>query len=118
VRERDPRRAVRRPAVEKVRPDPREVVGGALGLAAARPRDDGAVAGADELLELGLGVLQRARRGVGGLGAERVRLVAGDARQAQRGACFERGGERVGRDVEMVGVGVVEARRDVLPEVA
>ena len=35
---------------------PAEVVGGALALAAARPRDDRAVAGADELLELGLGL--------------------------------------------------------------
>ena len=55
---------------------PREVVGGALAVAPARPGDDGLVVGADELLELGLGLLERARGEVGGLGAELDRLVA------------------------------------------
>jgi len=54
----------------------------------------------------------------GGLGAEAVRLIAGDAREAQRGARVERLLETLGIDVEMAGVGVVEARRDVVPVVA
>ena len=59
-----------RSLVEELRADAGEVVGGALGLAAAGPRDDGSVAGADQLLELRLGRLERARGGLGGLGAE------------------------------------------------
>ena len=80
---------------------------GALGLAAAGPGDDRAVARADQLLQLGLGLAQRARGGVGALGAELVRLVAGDARQPQRralgrasrpgGPGGRRGGGRPGR---------------------
>ena len=76
----------RRLAVEEAGLHAREVELRALGLAAARPGDDRAVARAHELLELRLGLAQRARGGVGALGAELVRLVLGDARQAQRGA--------------------------------
>ena len=72
--------------VDEARPQPREVVGGALGLAAAVPRDDRHVAGAHELLELGLGLGDRARRGVRGLRAELVRLVRGHRREATRDA--------------------------------
>ena len=46
-----------------------------------------------------------------------MRLVARDARQADRRAPVELGLELLGADVELVGVGVVEARRDVLPVV-
>ena len=73
----------RRPAVEEGGLHAGHVELSALGLAAARPGDEGAVAGADQLLELRLGVAQRARRRVGRLRAELVRLVLGDARQAQ-----------------------------------
>ena len=69
---------------------------GALALAATPPGDDGAVARAHELLQLGLGVAQRARRGVGALGTKLVRLVLGDARQPQRGALIERRGQALG----------------------
>ena len=95
-----------------------EVELGALRLAAAGPGDDRAIAGAHQLLQLRLGLAQRARGGVGALGAELVRLVAGDARQAQRRAPVERLGQAVRMDVEVVGVLVVEAGRHVLPEVA
>ena len=47
-------------AAVQVGPQAREVVGGALGRASLRPGDDGRVAGAGELLELGLGLLERA----------------------------------------------------------
>jgi hypothetical protein len=43
-------------AVQPRGPQAREVVRRALAVAAARPRDDGAVVRADELLELGLGL--------------------------------------------------------------
>ena len=69
-----------RPVVRAVerRLDAGQVVGGALGGAALRPRDDGRVAGARELLQLGLGLLERARGEVGGLRADLDRLVGGD----------------------------------------
>ena len=90
----------------------------ALGLAAARPGHEGAVAAAHQLLELRLGVLERAGGGVRGLRAELVRLVLRDARQAELGALVESGVERLGLHVELVRVLVVEARRHVLPVVA
>ena len=97
----------------------REVVGGALALAAARPGDDGAVARAHELLELGLGLLQRARAEVGGLGAELERLVRGQRREPDARARVERARRSAsGLDVEVVRVVVVERRADVLPVVA
>ena len=90
----------------------------ALRLAAARPRHEGAVARANELLELRLGVLQRASGRVGRLGAELVGLVLRDARQPQLGAPVECGVERLRLHVEVVSVLVVEARGHVLPVVA
>ena len=80
-----PRRR-RAPSVRLVprRPEALQVVGGALALAVLRPGDERRVAGARELLELGLGLLQRAGGELGGLGAELDRLRAGDAREAQR----------------------------------
>ena len=117
VGEQDARLCRRRPAVEEGGVDAGEVELGALGLAAPGPGHHGAVAGAEELLELGLGLAQRAGRGVGALGAELVLLVAADAGQPQAGACLERLGQPVRVDVEVVGVVVVEARGDVLPQV-
>ena len=108
----------RRQAVQEGCLHAREVEPRALGLAPARPRHEGPVARAHELLELGLGVAQRARGAVCGLGAELERLILGDARQAERRALPERGVERVRLHVEVVGVVVVEARSHVLPEVA
>ena len=108
----------RRLPVEEGGLHPGHVELGALGLAAARPGHEGAVAGADQLLELRLGVAQRARGRVGRLGAELVRLVLRDARQAQRGALVERGVERLRLHVQVVRVLVVEARGHVLPVVA
>ena len=104
-------------AVEERGAHARQVVGGALGLAAPGPGNDGPVSRADQLLQLGLGLPKRARGGVGALRAELMRLVAGDARQAQRGALVELRPDTVGLHVEVVRVGVVEAGRDVLPQV-
>ena len=73
-------------------------------------------AGARELLELGLGLLERARAGVGGLGAELERLVGADRAQADARA-LEVVEHLLGLDVEVVGVLVVEGRADVLPVV-
>ena len=95
-----------------------EVVGGALAAAALRPRDERRVARARELLELGLGLAQRARGELGRLGAELERLRARDRREPQRRAALERVEDRLRLDVEVVGVGVVEGRADVLPVVA
>jgi hypothetical protein len=75
VREQHRRVGGRGLAVQEGRVHPVEVELGALGLAAASPGDDRAVAGAHQLLELRLGLAQRARRGVGALRAELVRLV-------------------------------------------
>ena len=102
---------------EPRRLQPREVVGRALALAALRPRDDGAVARAHELLELGLGLLQRARREVGRLRAELQRLVGVVGGQPHVRAGVERRADLRGRDVEVMRVGVVERRADVLPVV-
>ena len=57
-----------------------EVVGEPLALATAREGHDRPVAGAGQLLELGLGLLQPAGGDVGGLGAEGERLILVDAR--------------------------------------
>ena len=108
------RRAV---AVDPARPQAREVVGGALAVAPSRPRDDRLVVGADELLELRLGLLQRARGEVGGLRAELDGLVLRDRAEADARPPVERVGDRVGADVEVVGVRVVEGGADVLPVV-
>ena len=79
---------------------------------------DRAVAGAGELLELGLGLLEPAGGDVGGLGAERERLVLVDARQADPGPLVRAAATiSFGRDVQVVGVLVVEGRGHVLPVV-
>ena len=109
-----PRRAV---AVEPVRAHAREVVGGPLAVAPARPRDHRLVVGAHELLELGLGLLERAGGEVGGLGAELDRLVLRDRAEADLGSFAEGLRDLVGLDVEVVGVLVVEGGADVLPVV-
>jgi hypothetical protein len=83
-------------AVEERCAHAREVVGRALGLAAAGPGDDRAVARVHELLELGLGLAQRAGGRVGALGAELVRLVAGDRGQAERRPFEQLGADVVG----------------------
>ncbi len=116
--ERERRVLGRRLPVEEARLHARHVELRALGLAAPRPRHERAVAGADQLLELRLGVAEGARGGVGGLGAELVRLVLGDARQPQVRALRQRGVERLRLHVQVVRVRVVEARRHVLPVVA
>ena len=97
----------------------REVVGGALGGAALRPGDDGRVAGAGELLQLGLGLLERCGRrsrrpGRGSRSAGRREIE----REPDRGAVAERVEDAVGLDVEVVGVLVVERDADVGPVVA
>ena len=105
-------------AAVQVGPQAREVVGGALGRASLRPGDDGRVAGAGELLELGLGLLERAGGEVGGLGADLGRLVGGDRGEPDRGAVVERVEDAVGLDVQLVGVLVVEGDAHVGPVVA
>ncbi len=63
-------------AVEPVGLQATEVVGGALAFAAPGESHDRAVAGAHELLQLGLGLGERARGGVGGRGAQLYLLAA------------------------------------------
>ena len=99
---------VHRRAIEPRRRAAGQVVGGALALAAARPRDHGAVARAHELVQLGLGLAQRARGRVRRLGVEAHRLVRRGGGQAHAGALVERCADRVGALVEVVGVGIVE----------
>ena len=98
------------PAVLRLpaRPQPLQVVGGALALAALRPRDERRVARARELLELRLGLVERAGGELGRLRAELERLRARDRGQPQRLARLERRHDRGRRDVEVVRVGVVE----------
>ena len=79
---------------------------------------DGAVARAQQLLELGLGLLQRARRRLRGLGVELDGLVGGQRRQREARAPADGGADRVRMHVEMTGVVVVERGADVLPVVA
>jgi len=115
--EREPGLLRGRLAIEERRFYPREVVRGALGFAAARPRHHRAIARAHQLLELRLRLPQVARGGVGALRAELVGLVAGDGGEPERRPLLEQGPHRVRRDVEVVGIRVMEARRHVLPEV-
>jgi hypothetical protein len=89
-------------AVEECRPQAGEVVGAALSLATAAPRDDRHVAAAHELLELRLSLADRTRRGVGGLRAEGVGLILGDCRELDRDLFLERFGDCVRRQVKMV----------------
>ena len=98
--------------------DPREVVGGALAAAAVRPGDERRVAGAAELLQLGLCLAQRARGELGGLRAELERLGARDRGEPQRPPRLERGEDAVGLDVQVMRVAVVERGADVVPVVA
>ena len=91
---------------------------GTLGLAPACPCHERAVAAAYELLELRLGVLQRAGGRVRRLGAELVRLVLRDARQPKLRPFVEGAIELLRLHVELVRVLVVEARGHVLPVVA
>ena len=118
VGEAEPGLLGRRPAVEEGGLEAVEVELGALRLPAPGPRHHRSVARTHQLLELGLRVAKRARRGVGGLGAELVRLVLGDRGQAERRARLECGVELLRLDVEVVSVVVVEARGHVLPVVA
>jgi hypothetical protein len=104
-------------AVEPGGAQAREVVGGALALPAARPRHHRVVPGADELLELRLRLAQRTGDRVGRLGPERERLVAHQRREPYASAAVERGADLPRRDVEVMGVSVVEGGGDVLPEV-
>ena len=108
------------PAVLRLpaRPQALQVVGGALALAALRPGDERRVARARELLELGLGLVERAGGELRRLGAELERLRAGDRGQPQRPARLERRHDGGRRDVEVVRVGVVEGGADVVPVVA
>ena len=98
--------------------DALEVVGGALAPAPVGPGDQRRVTGAHELLELRLGLVERAGGEFGGLGAELERLRARDRGQAGRAARVELGEDAVGLDVEAVRVGVVEGGADVVPVVA
>ena len=99
-----------------MRLDPVEVVARALGLAAALERDDDAIARAQVLLQLRLGLADAAGRGRGGLRAERLvgLVVIGGAAHVEHRALGERLGDV---DVEVTGVGVVHRRRHVLPVV-
>ena len=71
------------PAVEQRGVEPVEAVAGALGLAAAVEGDDGAVAGADQLLQLALGLLDASRGRLRPRGAERVLVVLAGARSTE-----------------------------------
>ena len=88
---------------EPVRFQAGEVVGGALALAAARERDDRAVAGAHQLLELRLGLGQRARGRVGRLRAQLDLLARPTAPTARsRVRAGERLADLLGADVQVV----------------
>ena len=102
-------------AVEDRDVDAVEAVAGALRLPHAVEGDDGAVAGADQFLQLALGLLEAAGRRLGARGAEGVLVVLAGAGQGEAGA----GGERLGDvDVEVAGVVGVHRGRRVLPVVA
>ncbi len=103
--------------VDEPRPQAREVVGGALGLAAPVPGHHRRVAGAHELLQLRLRFVDRARRGVGGLRAELVRLVRGHRGEGDVRPPLDHLADLVRREVQVVRVVGVEAGRDVLPVV-
>ena len=102
-------------AFEQAGVEPVEAVAGALGLAAAVEGDDGAVAGADQFLQLGLGLLDAAGGRLGAGGAEGVLVVLAGPGQGERGALGERRGDV---DVEVLGVVGVHRRGRVLPVVA
>ncbi len=78
----------------------------------AAARRHHAVAGADELLELPLGLAERRRHGIGRLGAE-LRAIAGEL-ELQDGALGEPREERLGRRVEPRGVVLVDRAADLV----
>ncbi len=92
-----------------------EAVAGALGLAAGVEGDDGAVAGADQFLQLALGLLDAAGGRLGAGGAEGVLVVLAGDGQRERRALRQR---RRDVDVEVPRVVGVHRRRRVLPVVA
>ncbi|CAB4926681.1 unannotated protein [freshwater metagenome] len=100
---------------DPLRPDPREVVGGAVAVALPPPRDDGAVPRAQELLELGLRAGEVAGRQVAGLGVQLQVLVLQQAHDPQLGATVELLHDRLGPHVQVPGVLVVEGGADVVP---
>ena len=106
-----------RPAVEEDGLDPVEVVRRALGLALPGPGDHRAVARAHELLQLGLGS-RRERAAVSAAWARNwCGWSPGDAGQRRERGARQGGRQVFGRDVQVVGVGVVEAGGHVLPQV-
>ena len=117
AKRRSPASAVSPLVLQPARLEPGQVVGRALALAALGPGDDRPVAAADVLLQLRLGLAQRARAEVGGLGAELEGLVARQRAEADVGARVERRIDRLGLDVEVVRVGGVKGGADVLPVV-
>ncbi len=94
-----------------------EVVGRALTLAAAGERDDRAIARAHELLELRLGLGQRARHRVRCLRAQLDRLIGRDRREPDPGPRGQRRLHALGAHIEVVGILVAERRTDVAPVV-
>ncbi len=107
---------VRRPPSRIRDLDPVEAVAGALGLPHAVEGDDGAVAGADQFLQLRLGLLDRAGGALGAGGAEGLALVVvADRGQGERGARVQRPGDV---DVEAARVLVLHRGDRVLPDVA
>jgi hypothetical protein len=96
--------------------DPVEAVAGALRLPHVVEGDDGSVAGADQFLQLRLGLLDRAGGALGAGGAEGLGLVVvADGGQRERGARVQRPGDV---DVEAAGVLVLHRGDRVLPDVA
>ena len=94
-----------------------QVVRRTLALATDRERDHRPVARTGQLLELRLGVADPARGDLGCLALEGKGLVLVDAREPDPRAAVELGGDPVGGHVQVVGLGVVEGGRDVLPVV-
>ena len=102
-------------AVEQGGVEAFEAVARALRLAAVVEGDDRAVAGADQFLQLALGLFDAARRRLGARGAERRLVVLAGAAHGEDRAGGER---RRDLDVEVAGVVGVHRRGRVLPVVA
>ena len=107
----------RRLGVEEVGVQAVQVVARPLCLAEPCPGDHRRIAGADELLQLGLGLAQRARGGVGALRPEDVGLVALQRGHGDGRPIGQRRTQFVGGDVELGRLGIVEARGHVVPVV-
>ena len=105
------------PVVQPADLEPAQVVGEALALATSGEGDHRPVARAGQLLEFGFGLLETTGGDVGGLGAERERLVVIDARESDRDPRLQRRQDRIGADVERTGVLVGQRGGDVLPVV-